>query len=213
MAKKDFTANYNGEAIRPGEVMIPFEYTDLDTETCINPECVKTLTVAGKKFKVIYKAVPEQWAKVGTSALTLVQNEALGHYSYHNSVSMDEMMDEYELALGKNPSAEEEVMEKEDMNENLELFIHLMHKLIEKSGKLGYAVLLTHLGIKGKEFYCRMKLTHDPANRVQQQATIILRNGISNLDVAAIKGYKNKFEEEYKAEAYKLLDKIVAMYR
>lgn len=213
MAKKEFTANYNGEAIRPGEVMIPFEYTELDAEICSNPECVKTLTVGGKLFKVIYKAVPEQWAKVGASALTLVQNEELGHYSSSNAVSMDEMMDEYELALGETPSAEEEVIQEDEFCQALDTFISLMHTLIEKSGKLAYAVLLTHVGIKGEEFYCRMKLTRDPAHRVQRQAAVILRNGISNLDITTIKGYKNKHEEEYKAEAYKLLDQIVAMYR
>lgn len=55
--KKGFTVNYNGEAIRPGEVMIPFEYTELDAECCTNPECIKTVRVGGRNFKVIYKAV------------------------------------------------------------------------------------------------------------------------------------------------------------
>lgn len=87
--KSEFKKNFNGEDIKPGEVMIPFEYTELDDENCTNRECIKTLTVGGRNFKVIYKAVPEEWAKRGTSALTLVQNEELGHYDVPNSVSMN----------------------------------------------------------------------------------------------------------------------------
>ena len=77
--KSEFKKNFNGEDIKPGEVMIPFEYTELDDENCTNRECIKTLTVGGRNFKVIYKAVPEEWAKKGTSAtgtLTGVQSQS-----------------------------------------------------------------------------------------------------------------------------------------
>lgn len=67
--KKGFKVNYNGEEIKPGEVMIPFEYTEGDAENCINPECIKTVRQGGRCFKVIYKAVPEEWAKEGKSAM------------------------------------------------------------------------------------------------------------------------------------------------
>lgn len=213
MAKREFTTNYNGEAIQPGEVMIPFEYTDLDAELCTNTECIKTVTVGGKKFKVIYKAVPEEWAKVGTSALNLVQNEALGHYTYEGSVSLDEQMDEHEFALASTESAEDSIIASQELDDALVVFVSLMKRLIEKSGKLGYAVLLTQSGVKGEEFYSKMKLTHNPANCVQQQAQRILQDGIANLNFGSIKGYKNKHEDEYKEEAYKLLDRIVGMYR
>ena len=213
MEKKGFTANYNGEEIKAGEVMIPFEYTELDAEMCSNPECIKMVTVGGKKFKVIYKAVPEEWAKVGKSALTLVQNEALGHYTYEGSISMYSMMEEYELALGKTESAEESVIVAEELDETINTFVSLMHTLIDKSAKIGYAVLLTQTGITGEKFYEEMKLTHNPANRVKQQAESILKAGIANFDVNSITGYKNKHEAEYREEAYKLLDKIVAMYK
>lgn len=210
---KGFTANYNSEEIKDGEVMIPFEYTDGDAENCTNPECIKTIKQGGRSFKVIYKAVPEEWAKAGKSAFNLVQNEALGHYDIPNSVSMDSMKDEYDLDLDEVQSAESVVMEKIDRDETLKTFIELMHTLIEKSAKIGYAVLLMHTGIKGEEFYGRMKLSRNPANLVQQQAMGILSNGLVNLDVEGIRGYKNQFEEEYRTEAYKLLDEIVKMYR
>lgn len=209
---KGFTRNYNGEAIKPGEVMIPFEYTELDAENCTNAECIKTVKQAGRNFKVIYKAIPEEWAKKGKSALNLIQNEALGHYDIPNSVSMDAMRDEFELELDKALSAEAVALEKEDLDETLNTFVELVQVLIEKSAKIGYAVLLMHTGIKGEEFYGRMKLSHNPANLVQRQAEGILRNGLGNLDVNSIRCYKSQHEEEYRKEAYKLLDEIVKMY-
>lgn len=34
--KNEFKKNFNGEDIKPSEVMIPFEFTELDDENCIN---------------------------------------------------------------------------------------------------------------------------------------------------------------------------------
>lgn len=211
--KTGFTANYNGEAIRPDEVMVPFEYTDGDAQNCTNTECIKTVKMGGRKFKVIYKAVPQKWEKEAKSAFNLVQNEALGHYDIPNSVSMDAMMDEYELELGRTPSVEDTYMADEYMKETLNTFVELMHTLIEKSAKIGYAVLLMHTGVKGEDFYSKMKLSRNPANLLQQQAQSILRGGLAHIDINDLKGYKNQYEEEYRAEAYKLLDEIVKMYR
>lgn len=211
--KKGFTENYNGEAIRPDEVMVPFEFTDGDAENCTNTECIKTVKMGGRNFKVIYKAVPQEWEKDAKSAFNLIQNEALGHYDIPNSVSMDGLMDEYELELGKTPSVEDTVLADEDMKETLNTFVELMKTLIDKSAKIGYAVLLMHTGIKGEEFYGKMKLSRNPANLVQQQAESILKCGLAHLDVSNLKGYKNQHEEEYRTEAYKLLDEIVRMYR
>ena len=209
MAKKDFTANYNGEAIKPGEVMIPFEYTDLDAEICINPECVKTLTVGGRKFKVIYKAVPEQWAKVGTSALNLVQNETLGHYDIPGGVSMDEMMDEYELALAAEPSAEEQMITADGFRDNMDMFVTLMNKLIEKSPKIGYAVLLIFSGSKGQDFADKLHLKHDGANKVRREASELLTLGLINMDLNTVSCRRNDHTEEYRKEAYALLEQIL----
>lgn len=211
--KKGFKANYNGEAIKPGEVMVPFEFTKDDAENGTNHDCIKTIRKAGRNFKVIYKAVPKEWEKDAKGAFNLVQNEALGHYDVPNSVSMDGLMDEYELDLGEVQSAESVVMEKIDRDETLNTFVELMHTLIEKSAKIGYAVLLMHTGIKGEEFYEKMRLSRNPANLVQQQAESILKGGLAHLNVSDLKGYKNQHEEEYSTEAYKLLDEIVKMYR
>ena len=43
---KGFKTNYNGEAIKPGEVMVPFEFTE-DAENITNPDCIKTVKLAG----------------------------------------------------------------------------------------------------------------------------------------------------------------------
>ena len=162
-----FTRNFNGEAIKPNEVMVPFEYTELEAEKVVNPECIRTIETAGQYFKVIYKAVPQEWAKRAKSAFNLVQNEALGHYSISNSVSMDMLEDEYGMALASAPSAEDLLMEQEDTNETVATFVELVSSVIEKSPKIGYAVLLLHTGVKGEEFYGKMRLTHGPANRVR----------------------------------------------
>lgn len=210
---KGFTRNYNGEVIKPGEVMIPFEYTELDAENCTNAECIKTVKQAGRNFKVVYKAVPEEWAKKGKSALNLIQNEVLGHYDVPNSVSMDGLQDDYELELAETPSAESIVMAAEDLDETLNTFVELMGTLIEKSAKIGYTVLLMHTGVKGEEFYGKMKLSHNPANLVQKQAESILHGGLAHIDVSTIKCYKSQHEDEYRTEAYMLLDEIVKMYK
>lgn len=54
---KIFTRNYNGEPIKANEVMVPYEYTELDAKTVTNPECISSITVGKKSFRVIYKAV------------------------------------------------------------------------------------------------------------------------------------------------------------
>lgn len=212
MAKREFTANYNGEAIRPGEVMIPFEYTELDAENCTNPECVKTLKVGSKNFKVIYKAVPEQWAKDGSSALTLVQNEELGHYSAPNSVSMDEMMDEYELSLATVPSAEEEYEQDEMISEGIRLFRQKVTELIEKSPKMGYAVLLVISGCKGEPFYEAMLVCDRQARRLYNQASDIRNCGLINFDTNSITCSRSKHDEEYREKAFELLDTFLGQF-
>ena len=210
--KEEFKKNFNGEDIKPGEVMIPFEYTELDDKNCTNRECIKTLTVGGRNFKVIYKAVPEEWAKTGTSALTLVQNEELGH-DVPNSVSMNAMEDEYGMAMGTSRSVEEEYMERAELDEALNTFVELVESLIDKSPKIGYAVLLLHTGIKGEEFYSKMRLSMNPANRVRQEAERILSDGLANFNVGSLTCYKNQYNDVYREEALQLLDKIVKMYR
>lgn len=211
---KKFKANYNGETIRPGEIMVPFPYDELDAqENYINKECIRTIPVGGRYFRVIYKAVDERWAKNAASALSLVENEELGHYTHKGDVSIDSVHDEYELELGVTKSAEDEIMERIELDETIRKFVDLVSGLIERIPKLGFAVLLLQTGIKGEKFYDEMLLTRDPANRIRKQAEDILRNGLINLDIDSIKCYKSKDDGTYRDRAYKLLDEIVKKFQ
>lgn len=206
--KKGFTANYNGEAIRPDEVMIPFEYTELDAECCTNPECIKTVRAGGRSFKVIYKAVPEKWAKDGKGAFNLAQNEILGHYDVPNSVSMDAVGDEYGFEFGKTPSAAEMYEEQDEWNENIRIFREKVSLLIEKAPKIGYAVLLIFNGSKGTDFSDKLK--HDGANKVRQVANQLLIEGLMNIDFDTVSCKNSRYTEIYRQEAYELLGDIIS---
>ena len=208
---KSFTRNYNGEPIKTNEVMVPFEYTELDAKTVTNPECISSITVGKKTFKVIYKAVDQAWEKDAKAAFNLYQNEELGHYVVPNSVSRDAMENEYELDLVLVPSAEDIIMAAESAKETINTFVDLVSKVIEKSPKIGYAVLLLHAGVKGAEFYDKMRLSSFLGNRVRQEAEKILKGGLANFDVESYKGYNSKFDDIYKEEAYALLNVIIEM--
>lgn len=208
--ERRFKANYNGEPIKENEVMVPFEYSELDAEAnCVNKDCIRTITLGGKKFRVIYKAVPVEWAKKAVSALSLVENEELGHYFKKGSVSMDAVRDEYEFELGATRSVEAEIMEKVELDEAAHTFADLVRRLVEKSPKIGYAVLLLNTDIRGEEFHSKMLLTHQPANRIRQQAADILEEGLANFDLSSIKCYKSRNDEYYREQAHKLLDDIM----
>lgn len=208
-SKKRFSINYNGEPVRDNEVMVAFEWTEADAENCINPDCVQTFNMAGKSFKVIYKAVPKEWEEQAKSAFYLIQNEALGHYALKNSVSIETMEDEYELELVKAPSAEEVIVQREVCREIRKAFADLMTPLIDKAPKIGFAVLLMYTKVKGEEFYSKMKLSRNAANRIQQQVAMILKGGLTNLDLEGLTSYKSTYDEYYKKEAVKLLADII----
>ena len=66
-------------------------------------------------------------------------------------------------------------------------------------------------GVKGAEFYDKMRLSSFPGNRVRQEAEEILKGGLANFDVESYKGYKSKFNDIYREEAYALLNVIIEM--
>lgn len=207
---KKFTVNYNGEAIKPGETMVPFPCSDLDVKYCVNKECVKTVKQGGKQFRVIYKAVPDEWAKVANSALNLVENEELGHYGIPNSVSLDELRDEYELEKAVAESAEDMMMKSERLREAKETFVYHASRLITANPKVGYAALLVYREIKGKEFYTKLRLNQPAASRVRHQAEDILSRGLLYFDADELHGYKSRLDETYREEALALLEEIIS---
>lgn len=209
----EFTANYDGTEIRPDQVMVPFEYTGLDAENVKNPECIKTLTIAGQSIKVIYKAVPREFEKEGRSAFNLIQNEMLGHYAVPNSVSMDGVRDAYELEHAVVSGPEEEFMEKENLKEAIATFTELVKAVIDKSPKIGYSVLLLYTGVRGEEFGSRLKLTGNPANTARQKAAKILKDGLQKFDPNSFSCYKSRYDEYYRTEAEKLLNQITKELR
>ncbi len=189
--------------------MVPFEYTELDAENCINAECIKTIRVAGRSFKVIYKAVEEKWAPRAKSQFNLVQNELLGHYDVPNSVSMDGMRDEYEMEVGQESSVEELVVTEDAMDENIQFFREKLLLLIEKAPKIGYAVLLIFDGSKGTDFSKKLRLKHDGANKVRKVADKLLVDGLVNMDIDTVSCKKSQHTETYRKEALELLENIV----
>lgn len=211
MAKheKKFTVNYDGSPIPTGWTMVPFPYDKLDAENCTNRECISVVQMADRYFPVIYKAVPSEWEKEARSSLNLVENEALGHYNQKDTISADNLRDGYELELGKEPSAEDAVMEKENLAETIDTFADLVRMLIDKSPKYGYAVLLLHTGVKGNEFYSGMRLSRSAANDVRKKAEEITKIGLTAFDIDGLKCYKQKNDEFYRQKALALLDRII----
>ena len=217
MAKevKKFSYNYNGRAIGENEVMVPFEWTETEDGNCTNRECIKTLTQGNRHFKVIYKAVDREWAKTATSALNLVQNEALGHYDVPNSVSMNAMEDEFELSLGETPSAEEVFMEEEELTESQKAFVKKYRDMIDKSPKHGLCMLLMSLGYKGDKLAGIMKMSKPGANYVREQILSLAPDQIeriSQIDVDSLNARGASDAEYYRSEAEKFLKVVMQMY-
>lgn len=97
--KNHIKRNYNGEKIKSGEILVPIMYSDFTESYCTNQECVKTISVGGRQFKVMYVAVPKEVAKYARNSFNLAVNEQLGHYTVKNSVSVNKLEDVYELEM------------------------------------------------------------------------------------------------------------------
>ena len=193
-SKRTITRNYNGESLKPGEVLVPTMYDEAFAKAnCTNPECIKTITLAGRKFKVLYIAVPETVSKAAHNSFNLAVNEQLGHYAVPNSVSLNQTARAAKQETG-------------------ELFSDLIHHLIDRSPKHGLAALLLLNGSKGVKFQEKMHLGHDAANTVRKQSADLLKVGLANIDLDEIKSKKSKHTDYYREEAYRLLDALLKLY-
>lgn len=211
MAKIRF--NYNGEPLKDGEVLVAHEYDPLFAEANVtNPECIRTIRKAGRNFKVLYKAIPEEWAPAAKSQFNLVQNEQLGHYDIPNSTSMDAVENDYDLSLASAPSAEEQVIGKEVADEAAAGFKERMKRIIKQSPKHGFAMLLVCQQVNGTEFAERIRLKRNQANEVLREAKELLYKILKHIEVGDIKAYRSKNTDYYREEAEKLLELILSIY-
>lgn len=206
--------NYDGKEIKANEVLVPTMYDEEFAKAyCTNPDCIRTITVAGRKFKVMYVAVSKECEKAAKSSFNLCVNEALGHYTVPNSVSMDNLQDDYDLNLATTPSPDEISAKKEHYQETLDKLVSLLKSLIEKSPKHGLAILLRMFEVKGKSFQEELHLGHDAANTVRKQVDEYLAQGLGNIDINSIKSRKSKNNDLYKVKAYRILDTLIDMYQ
>lgn len=211
--KRTITHNYNGEPLKPGEVLVPTMYDAAFAKAnYINPECIKTLKKGGKYFKVMYMAVPKELAPLKLSSFNLEMNEQLGHYAVPNSVSLNQLADDYDLDLATVPSPEDMMIEQENKTETAALFSDLVHHLIERSPKHGLAALLLLNDVKGAEFHEKMHLGHDAANTVRKQSADLLKSGLANINMDELHVKQSKHNEYYRSEAYRLLDALLKLY-
>ena len=139
-------------------------------------------------------------------------NEQLGHYAVPNSVSIDQLTDDYDLDLASVPSPEDIMMECESKAETAAMFADLVHHLIDRSPKHGLAALLLLTDVKGAEFHEKMHLGHDAANTVRKQSENFLKAGLANINLDGLHVKQSKHNEYYRAEAYRLLDALLKLY-
>ena len=68
MSKSERTLNYNGNPLKPGEVLVLTPYDEDDVEAnCTNKENIVTVPMAGRFFKAVLKAVPIEFEAMAKS--------------------------------------------------------------------------------------------------------------------------------------------------
>lgn len=206
--------DYNGRPLTTNEVLVP-QHMDEGwiKENVTNLDSIRYIPVGEFHFKVVNIAFEKQWASEAWKSFNSEINDLLGHYQKKNTISLDGLYEEYgEYALASTPSAEDEHLAKYEMSlsEAVEILKNVMPRFIEQAPKEGYAYLLYEQDIIGADFASRMLLGHEAANNVLKTVKSIRKNGgLSTLDVESIKSSKGKNHDYYKAESYKMLDKLL----
>lgn len=223
--KKNINKNYDGTPVTPEQVLVPILYDPLFAENCVNPDCVGIVTIAKKRFKVIFVAVDKEQEKAATSQFHFHVNELLGHYNHLPPFVKKKLA---EKSPDKNPfvirpddeseyfpDANTELLAQEEKEELKERILTLFKCFLDKSPKHAYATLLMALGIKGKEFADSLQLGHDAANTVRKQVQSLAADNLQNidqLDLDQIKPRANKNDKYYIEQAGKALDLLFDMY-
>lgn len=130
-------------------------------------------------------------------------------------VSLDEQQDENGFSLVSSPSAENSLIEEENLTETQQRIVAKVEEMMDKSPKHCLAMLLMGLGYKGEEFANRMHLKHDAANRIRNQVRSTANDGITDfgqVDVQSFRVNKVGDMEFYRAEAHKALEALLKMY-
>ncbi len=228
---RTFTRNFDGRIIEDGEVMVPFEYSEYDAEAgnYVNPDCIRILKKGGRNFKVVYKAVPREWARAASSQLTLIQNETLGHYRKEGTISLDYVQEQYDFGFDSSPSVEEVLLDEhckvappessmiraEETERLKNTVIRFAEELIEKSPKHGLAFVLSGLGYKGEQFADQMGLSKPCANHVLDQVRNLAPgrlDSFSQIKVDNLKCSRSSRADFYRDKAYEFLNLLLDMY-
>lgn len=199
--------NYNGEPLKPNEVLVPVNKDDLFIEENVtNPNSIITLNVAGQSFRAVLMAVDKKDEAVARAQYNHWQNDILGHYGHRMDEESIEDRQERELPEhGSAPSAE-------SISEELFLLVDLMNCLIKKAPQLAYAALLNMYGTNQDEFEEKMRLknhrAYETINAAHDLIVAMFKEGIENVPV---KVNKTKNDEYYREEAQALLEVIIKL--
>ena len=213
MKKRANNVNYNGEPLKPGEVLVLTPYDEEDAKANVtNADSIITITLNGTTVKAVLKAVPVEHEAAAKAQFNSWQREFLPKKS---AVSLDQQLDENGYEPVQSPSVEAQLTEEEELTESQQRIIEAAAALMEKSPKHCLAMLLMCLGLKGESFAERMHLKHDAANRVRNQILSTAPNRISSfdqLDIDSFNAHKVGDTEYYRTEAKKVLETILKMY-
>lgn len=140
-----------------------------------------------------------------------------GEYNREQSkfVSLNRLSDDFDYALVSSSSPEQECIDRDEKIESNESIEDFLRKLIAKSPKAGYAVLLIALHIEGAAFAEKMKLGHDAANKLRQKISALAAKNVHSLkdiDIDNLQVNSSKHDAYYLAEAQKALDLVMKMY-
>lgn len=205
MAKKNVTVNYNGEPLKPNEVLVLSHQDNLFIRTNVtNPDSIVTVTVAGVPVKAVLIAVDREFEKMAKAQFNSWQNEEMGHLGHRMKDESIEDRQERELPeRGQSRSAEDEVVEKENL---LEKFA----ELLRVDPQSACAAMLRAYGVTGAEFEEKMKLKHNASNKAQNKMMSLLEALMAGQNVD-IRVNKTDRTDYYLKVAKELLAVIISI--
>ena len=205
--------NYNGEALRPGEVLVrsPYE-ARLDRDSVTNRASLVTVSLAGRRVPAVLRAVPAEFAPVARAQFNSWQRDFLPK---QEKLSLDHVLEAHGLDLTDAPAADDGSEEACALTEARQRLRETAAALLERSPRHCLALLLMGLGYKGAAFAGRMRLKHDAASRVRRQILALAPDRISSLaelDLEGLHVNRTGDTDYYRAEAEKALEELLRLY-